>query len=186
MTRSERYARQSFLGLDAQRVFRSAKIGVIGLGGGGSHINQQLAHIGFQNAVLCDADKAEMSNLNLLVGATLQDVRKKRYKISICCTSSKPSQVSDSEVCMRDLAIDVWRVQGLVLRLHDPDSVGSACGLEALAFVGKIVPEIKDAVSSVETISSLHTLSSAYRPCDSSVYELALHYSSPSPDFVAA
>jgi hypothetical protein len=83
ITHSERYARQSFLGLDAQRLFRSAKIGVIGLGGGGSHINQQLAHIGFQNAVLCDADKAEMSNLNRLVGATLQDVKKKRYKTRI-------------------------------------------------------------------------------------------------------
>jgi len=75
-----RYARQSFLGAHSQRIFEAAKIGIVGLGGGGSHISQQLAHIGFQRVVLCDADRAELTNLNRLIGATLQDVRKKRAK----------------------------------------------------------------------------------------------------------
>ena len=38
--------RQSFLGADAEIVLRRSKAALVGLGGGGSHIAQQLAHIG--------------------------------------------------------------------------------------------------------------------------------------------
>jgi len=51
--------------------------------GGGSHIVQQLAHIGIRRIVLCDDDRIEGSNINRLVGATAQDVRKRRPKTSI-------------------------------------------------------------------------------------------------------
>ena len=78
-----RYARQGFLGPNSQSIIENAKVGVVGLGGGGSHINQQLAHVGFQKIVLCDADRIEGTNLNRVVGATLQDVRKKRHKVEI-------------------------------------------------------------------------------------------------------
>jgi hypothetical protein len=43
------------------------------LGGGGSHIVQQLSHIGFQRYVFYDGDEVEDSNLNRLVGATSAD-----------------------------------------------------------------------------------------------------------------
>lgn len=79
----DRYARQGFLGERSQNIIGQAKIGIVGLGGGGSHINQQLAHIGFQHIVLCDVDRVELSNLNRLVGGTVQDVRKKRFKTHI-------------------------------------------------------------------------------------------------------
>src|SRR5437879_6710362 len=72
---SERYNRQSFLGPSAQDIFSRAKVGIVGLGGGGSHINQQLAHIGFRGVVLCDDDRVEWTNLNRLVGATLRNAR---------------------------------------------------------------------------------------------------------------
>lgn len=80
---SDRYDRQSFLGPTSQAIIENAKIGVIGLGGGGSHVNQQLAHLGFQRIVLCDADRIETTNLNRVVGATLQDARRKRHKTEI-------------------------------------------------------------------------------------------------------
>jgi hypothetical protein len=48
-------------------------MGVAGLGGGGSHIVQQLALIGFERYVLYDDDIVEESNLNRLVGATSAD-----------------------------------------------------------------------------------------------------------------
>jgi molybdopterin/thiamine biosynthesis adenylyltransferase len=80
---STRHARQGFLGPHAQQIVESAKIGIVGLGGGGSHINQQLAHIGFQRFVLCDEDRVERSNLNRLVGATLQDAKRRRYKVEV-------------------------------------------------------------------------------------------------------
>jgi len=64
-----RYDRQSFLGSDSQIKIEACTIGVVGLGGGGSHIVQQLAHIGFQNYVLYDVDVVQETNLNRLIGA---------------------------------------------------------------------------------------------------------------------
>ena len=66
----DRYSRQSFLGPEAEEIISNITIGIPGLGGGGSHIVQQLAHIGFQRFVLYDGDTVEESNLNRLVGAT--------------------------------------------------------------------------------------------------------------------
>ena len=79
----DRFSRQSFLGEDAERIVAQAVIGVAGLGGGGSHIVQQLAHIGFQNYVLYDGDEIEDSNLNRLVGGTSEDVAVSARKIGI-------------------------------------------------------------------------------------------------------
>ncbi len=79
----ERFSRQSFLGYEAEAIVATAKIGIVGLGGGGSHIVQQLAHIGFRKFVLYDPDVVEESNLNRLVGASQDDVRKKKPKVAI-------------------------------------------------------------------------------------------------------
>jgi hypothetical protein len=81
--KSNRYTRQSFLGPDSERIFSNAIVGIVGLGGGGSHISQQLAHLGIVNYVLCDADRITFTNLNRTVNATLFDVIFKRYKTVI-------------------------------------------------------------------------------------------------------
>ncbi len=78
-----RYSRQSFLGNWAQRILSSVRVGIVGLGGGGSHIVQQLAHVGVLDYVIFDDDFVSDSNLNRLVGATLRDVRKKMKKTLI-------------------------------------------------------------------------------------------------------
>jgi hypothetical protein len=78
-----RGSRQSFLGEHAQDVFASARVAVLGLGGGGSHIVQQLAHVGFQRFVLCDPDVVEDTNLNRLVGATERDAIERTRKIDV-------------------------------------------------------------------------------------------------------
>lgn len=70
MTRS---ARQSFLGANSDAMLASLTVGVVGLGGGGSHIVQQLAHVGVGGMVCVDPDIAEDSNLNRLIGGTTQD-----------------------------------------------------------------------------------------------------------------
>lgn len=56
---------------------------LVGLGGGGSHIAQQLAHVGIGYFRLVDADHAEISNLNRLVGATYQDAVLGAPKVAI-------------------------------------------------------------------------------------------------------
>lgn len=77
------FSRQSFLGPNSQQQLAACVVGIAGLGGGGSHIAQQLAHLGFMNFVLFDRDAIEESNLNRLVGGTMQDVADKRLKIEI-------------------------------------------------------------------------------------------------------
>jgi len=78
-----RSERQSFLGPRSDEVLSALRIGIIGLGGGGSHIAQQLAHVGLRELVLFDPDRIEESNLNRLVGGTLADVRAKESKVVI-------------------------------------------------------------------------------------------------------
>lgn len=78
-----RLKRQSFLGPASDQTLARAKIGIVGLGGGGSHVAQQLAHVGIGNYVLVDPQPIDETNTNRLVGATLEDVRRETPKVLI-------------------------------------------------------------------------------------------------------
>lgn len=80
---AERFSRQSFLGPDSEERIARCTVGVAGLGGGGSHTIQQLAHIGFQRFVIYDGDAVEDSNLNRLVGAVSIDVAAETPKLHV-------------------------------------------------------------------------------------------------------
>jgi hypothetical protein len=80
---TDRYSRQSFLGTDAEEFIARVTVAVSGLGGGGSHVVQQLAHIGFQNYVLYDGDSVEESNLNRLIGARAADALAETPKLHL-------------------------------------------------------------------------------------------------------
>ena len=82
----QRYLRQSFLGADSDERISQCTVGVVGLGGGGSHIVQQLAHIGFQNYVIYDDDVVEETNLNRLIGAKSFDVAAETPKLHVAKT----------------------------------------------------------------------------------------------------
>ncbi|TAJ64656.1 ThiF family adenylyltransferase [Brevundimonas sp.] len=75
--------RQSFLGPDSDAVLENLVIGIVGLGGGGSHVGQQLAHVGIGSFVLADDDVIEDTNLNRLVGGTWADVENATPKVEI-------------------------------------------------------------------------------------------------------
>jgi hypothetical protein len=77
------FDRQSFLGTNSQFLFENIKVGVIGYGGGGSHIGQQLAHIGVKNITIFDDDKIEITNLNRLIGGVYKDVKNALLKVTI-------------------------------------------------------------------------------------------------------
>jgi len=79
----ERFARQSFLGTESARVLRESRVAVIGFGGGGSHVVQQLSHIGVGDILSIDPDKSEETNIHRLIGATLEDVTAKLPKSDI-------------------------------------------------------------------------------------------------------
>lgn len=78
-----RLDRQSFLGADSDRVLSMTTVGIVGLGGGGSHEVQQFAHLGVGRYVIVDPDIIELSNSNRLVGGTLADVDRKAPKVEI-------------------------------------------------------------------------------------------------------
>jgi molybdopterin-synthase adenylyltransferase len=83
MTARGDFSRQSFLGPDAEQILADARVTIVGLGGGGSHIAQQLAHLGVGHFRLIDPQELDDSNLNRLVGATEEDVEKNASKVSI-------------------------------------------------------------------------------------------------------
>lgn len=78
-----RLDRQSFLGLDSNSILEAATIGIVGLGGGGSHAAQQAAHMGVGGYVNVDPQTIEGTNTNRLIGGTLADVDAELPKTAI-------------------------------------------------------------------------------------------------------
>jgi hypothetical protein len=93
----ERFSRQTFLGSGAQAAFNECTVGVLGLGGGGSHVIQQLAHIGWKRFVIFDPDVVKDVNLNRLVGATELDAKWQVPKVFVAERMIKGIR-SDAEV----------------------------------------------------------------------------------------
>ena len=83
MTHHGDFSRQGFLGEDSGAVLAATRVAIVGLGGGGSHIAQQLAHVGVGHFRLVDPDRIEDSNLNRLVGGTRADVDAATPKVEI-------------------------------------------------------------------------------------------------------
>lgn len=94
-----RYSRQSFLGEEAQLIFGRTVMGIVGLGGGGSHVAQQLAHLGFLHYVLYDPDRIKEHNLNRTVGATESDFRSERLKTHVARRTIKGVQSTATVEC---------------------------------------------------------------------------------------
>jgi proteasome lid subunit RPN8/RPN11 len=69
------FSRQELaLGKWGQAQLQNARVGVIGLGGIGSQVALQLAHLGVGSLVLIDGDLVEASNLSRLAGACPADI----------------------------------------------------------------------------------------------------------------
>lgn len=74
-SREQWFARQQLaLGAHGQAQLRTLRVAVVGLGGVGSIVAMQLAHLGVGGLVLIDGDRVESSNLSRIVGATPSDV----------------------------------------------------------------------------------------------------------------
>ena len=69
------------LGLEAmRRIADSQSIAVVGVGGLGSIIAENLLHLGFNRLHLVDADRLSVSNMNRIVGASYKDALEERPK----------------------------------------------------------------------------------------------------------
>src|SRR5438270_4399266 len=78
-----RYSRNiALFGSEGQQRIAATSTLIVGLGGLGSHVAQQLAYLGVVNFSLVDADIVSTSNLNRLVGAEPADVAAPKVDIA--------------------------------------------------------------------------------------------------------
>ncbi|MES2523232.1 MAG: ThiF family adenylyltransferase [Gemmatimonadota bacterium] len=102
-------------GAAGQRRLSSLRVAVVGLGGTGSVVVQQLAHLGVGSLLLIDPDALERTNLNRVVGAARGDVG--RSKVSI--GADAVARVNP-EIVTEGLLADI-RDAHVVRRLLDTD-----------------------------------------------------------------
>lgn len=77
------FARQRLaLGAAGQAALRRLRVGIVGLGGTGSVVAAQLAHIGVGHLVLVDDDQVEITNLSRILGATRADVGASKVSVA--------------------------------------------------------------------------------------------------------
>jgi len=76
------YARQTLVvSREGQAKLRAAKVGVVGAGGGGSHVIQQLAYLGVGKIVVVDPDTYDESNRHRLVAGLKGDLGRPKVDI---------------------------------------------------------------------------------------------------------
>ncbi|MGA8274283.1 MAG: ThiF family adenylyltransferase [Candidatus Sulfotelmatobacter sp.] len=69
-------------GAEGQATLSSLTVGIIGLGGMGSIVAEQLAHLGVGKLLLLDPDVIEETNLNRVVGATRKDIGRSKVEVA--------------------------------------------------------------------------------------------------------
>lgn len=80
----QRYDRQTLVwGEDVQRRLGALRVGVVGNGGTGSHVSQQLLHLGIGSTYVVDTDVLDETSLNRVVGGTTADVASETAKVEI-------------------------------------------------------------------------------------------------------
>ena len=117
-----RFVRQSFLGVNSEAVLDATTVGIVGLGGGGSHIVQQFAHIGIGRYVVADHKPIDFTNTTRLVGGTLKDVKNTEWKTEIAARLIRSLQPNAVVVQIRDrwqTATDQFKGCDLILGAVD-------------------------------------------------------------------
>jgi len=79
---TEEFARQTLvLGKEGQATLNSSTVAVVGAGGGGSHVIQQLLYAGVGRIIVIDPDVYENSNRHRLVSAERRDIGRPKVDI---------------------------------------------------------------------------------------------------------
>lgn len=115
----ERFDRQArALTQAGQAVIGALSVAVVGAGGLGSHVVQQLLHLGVGQLLVVDPDTVAVSNLSRLVGAGARDARRRRPKVKLARRLARrlgsstrlsvlQGSITDAEVGRRLLGYDV-------------------------------------------------------------------------------
>ncbi len=130
----ERDARSVLVwGDGGQRALRDTTVAVVGVGGTGSHVVVQLAHLGIGKVVLVDPDHIEATNLNRVVGAVAADVGRSKVEVlARAANAIRPELVVDT-VAASLLDIDAAQLASSDLVICCTDGHGSRAVLAELA-----------------------------------------------------
>jgi hypothetical protein len=113
---TERYSRnEALFGAEGQRKIAQTKVAIVGLGGLGSHVAQQLAYLGVTDYALVDPDIVTDSSLNRLVGAIDADVAEEMQKILVTERMIKAVK-PDATVKTFDGKVDTIGAEPLIAR----------------------------------------------------------------------
>jgi molybdopterin/thiamine biosynthesis adenylyltransferase len=136
----DRYTRQiALFGREGQQRIKQMHVGLVGLGGLGSHVAQQLAFLGIERYTLVDGDTASDHSLNRLVTAVPTDVGThktdlaKRLILAIKPTSSIAdipkhlNKIDDPHAALRNADLIVGSLDNDLARLQLTD-IASALG----------------------------------------------------------
>lgn len=85
-------------GTNGQKRLQRLRVAIVGLGGTGSIVAQQLVHLGVRKFILVDPDFVEDTNLNRVVGATRADVGKSKVSVAARYLSNFDPEVSLTSV----------------------------------------------------------------------------------------
>ncbi len=97
---SERYDRNIRLfGEDGQEKLRKLKVSVVGVGGLGTHIIQQLAHFGVGSIALIDFEDLDITNLNRYVGTRLDHVGESKVHLGKLIINSIDPDIQVNPIC---------------------------------------------------------------------------------------
>ena len=118
-TVESRYERQvRAFGAAHQRLLKSLRIGIVGLGGTGSIVAEQLARVGIGQIILVDNDVVEETNLSRVIGSTNRDIGKAKVAVLrkhlTQITSAKIEAINDSAL-----------KQSVLVQLRDCDALFS-------------------------------------------------------------
>lgn len=89
---------------EGQAALRQLRVGVVGAGGLGAHVIQQLVHLGVGELVVVDHDRVARSNLSRLVGARRRDVWRRTKKVKL---AKRLARATGSPTLVKPLSGDV-------------------------------------------------------------------------------
>jgi molybdopterin-synthase adenylyltransferase len=122
-------------GATGQERLHTLRVAVIGVGGTGSVVVEQLAHLGVHDLLLIDPDVIEQSNLNRVVGAVPSDVG--RPKVDVASAHAKRIQpgarIERVRADIRDRAV-ARRLLDVDFFFGCTDSQGSRAVMSQLAY----------------------------------------------------
>lgn len=122
-------------GAAGQRRLGKLCVGIIGLGGTGSIVAQQIAHLGIRRFLLIDPDILEVTNLNRVVGATPADVGSTKVAAAARYIKNFNSEAT-VETVVGDVVHDVvaQKLAQVDLILCCTDSHGSRAVVQQVAY----------------------------------------------------